>query len=52
MLNRKKKLLDDVTVWFEISKIHFYLSTSGLGPLVYEKRGSSVKIQKFGLLRV
>ena len=30
----EKKLFDDVTVLFEFSKIHFYLSDSGSGPLV------------------
>ena len=50
MLNWKKKLFDDVTVLFEFSKIHFYLSDSGSGPLVYKKRDSSVKFS--GLLWV
>ena len=50
MLNRKKKLFDDVTVLVEISKIHFCLSDSGSGPLADKKRGSSVKF--LGLLWV
>ena len=46
MLNRKKKVLDDVTVLFEVSKIHFYLSDFGSGPLVYKKCDSSVKFSE------
>ena len=46
ILNGKSNLFDEVTILVEFGKIHFYLSDSGSGPLVYKKRGSSVKFSE------